>query len=198
MKTTQYLSRRRRVILDLCGGTGSWSQPYADAGYDVRVITLPEYDVLEYEPPGRVHGVLAAPPCDHFSVSGAQYWPAKDRDGRTEQALAVVDACLRIIRKTSPAWWALENPVGRLRRLRKEELGEPSLVFDPCDYGDPWTKKTLLWGTFDHPRRRRVEPIRYCKQGSWLQQLGGKSEKTKRLRSMTPPGFAKAFFKANP
>ncbi len=30
------------IILDLCGGTGSWSKPYKDAGYDVRVITLPE------------------------------------------------------------------------------------------------------------------------------------------------------------
>lgn len=30
-----------KIILDLCGGTGSWSKPYRDAGYDVRVITLP-------------------------------------------------------------------------------------------------------------------------------------------------------------
>lgn len=25
-----------KIILDLCGGTGSWSKPYRDAGYDVR------------------------------------------------------------------------------------------------------------------------------------------------------------------
>jgi hypothetical protein len=41
-----------KIILDLCGGTGSWSKPYRDAGYDVRLITLPEYDVFAYEPPG--------------------------------------------------------------------------------------------------------------------------------------------------
>ena len=35
----------KKIILDLCGGTGAWSKPYADAGYDVRVITLPEWDV---------------------------------------------------------------------------------------------------------------------------------------------------------
>ena len=34
-----------KIILDLCGGTGAWSKPYANAGYDVRVITLPDYDV---------------------------------------------------------------------------------------------------------------------------------------------------------
>jgi hypothetical protein len=28
-------------------------------------------------------------------------------------------------------------------------------------------------------------------------QLGGKSERTKKLRSVTPQGFAKAFFEAN-
>ena len=36
----------RKIILDLCGGTGSWSAPYKENGYDVRVITLPEYDLL--------------------------------------------------------------------------------------------------------------------------------------------------------
>lgn len=25
-----------KIILDLCGGTGSWSRPYKEAGYDVE------------------------------------------------------------------------------------------------------------------------------------------------------------------
>ena len=50
---------------------------------------------------------------------------------------------------------------------------------------------------FTVPLMDPVEPIRSCPQGSWVQQLGGKSEKTKMLRSTTPPGFAKAFFEAN-
>jgi hypothetical protein len=25
-------------ILDLCGGTGAWSQPYREAGYDVEIV----------------------------------------------------------------------------------------------------------------------------------------------------------------
>ena len=29
-----------KIILDLCGGTGAWSEPYKEAGYDVKVITL--------------------------------------------------------------------------------------------------------------------------------------------------------------
>ena len=57
-----------KIILDLCGGTGSWSRYYKAAGYDVRVITLPEYDVLTYVPPDNVYGILAAPPCTEFSI----------------------------------------------------------------------------------------------------------------------------------
>lgn len=51
-----------KIILDLCGGTGSWSKPYVEAGYDVRVITLPKDDVLTYTPPEHVYGIFAAPP----------------------------------------------------------------------------------------------------------------------------------------
>lgn len=192
------------VILDLCGGTGAWSKPYQTLdGYTVEVVTLPAEDVRHYAARrgwlrhDSVHGVLAAPPCDHFSVSGAQYWRAKDEDGRTDDALSIVDACLYIIRETRPNWWAMENPVGRLRTLRRAALGEPRLIFNPCDYGDAYTKKTLLWGKFELPALNRVTPIRACAQGSWIQRLGGKSAKTKELRAVTPPGFARAFCSAN-
>lgn len=60
-----------------------------------------------------------------------------------------------------------------------------------------YTKRTCLWGKFKIPEKKRIEPIRVCKQGSWLQKLGGKSEKTKAARSVTPGGFAKAFYEAN-
>ncbi len=63
-----------KIILDLCGGSGSWSRPYKQAGYDVRLITLPLYDVLLYEPPSNVHGILAAPP-----VLSSQYSTARQR-----------------------------------------------------------------------------------------------------------------------
>lgn len=39
----------RNVVLDLCGGTGSWSRPYREAGYQVDLITLPAYDVTRVE-----------------------------------------------------------------------------------------------------------------------------------------------------
>lgn len=195
------MDNSKKIILDLCGGTGSWSAPYKEAGYNVRVITLPEYNVLKYNPPLKVHGILAAPPCDHFTVSGAQYWKQKDQDGRTDEALDILKACLRIIRNTKCKFWALENPVGRIPRL-VPELGKPPIIFDPCDYGDPYTKRTCLWGRFNKPKETPVKP-KYVTAANgdryspihW--STGGKTAKTKMLRSITPPGFAKAFFEAN-
>lgn len=177
----------QRIVLDLCGGTGSWSKPYVDAGYDVRLVDLPLDVRLMQLPVEPVHGILAAPPCTVFAASGAR-WPRTDDDMRG--GLSVVDACLRLILVARPVWWALENPVGKLVRY----LGKPTMYFDPCDYGDPWTKKTCLWGNFTTPVQTPVIANEFW---GW-RKLGGKSERTKRLRSMTPPGFARAFFEANP
>lgn len=191
--TTPLPEEKKKIILDLCGGTGAWSRPYKEAGYDVRLVTIPEHDVRKYEPPDNVYGILAAPPCTDFSVSGAQYWKVKDKDGRTIDSMGIVMACLMIIAKAQPKFWVMENPVGRLVHW----IGKPKLTFNPCDYGDPYTKKTYLWGIFNELKQIPVKPIRVSSQGSWVQRLGGKSAKTKELRSITPVGFANAFFKAN-
>ena len=188
-----------KVILSLFDYSGNWLSFYKLAGYDVysvdikngiSVLDLTEDTIKEL---GSIQGVLAAPPCTDFSGSGAQYWGIKDEDGRTAASLALVDKTLEIIEWAKPNWWVLENPVGRLSKLRPA-LGKP-WYFQPHWYGDPYTKKTGLWGNFckDLPRND-VEPD----PNSWIMKLGGKSERTKELRSMTPLGFAKAFYEANP
>lgn len=81
------------IILDLCGGTGAWSKPYKEAGYDVHVITHPKYDVREYTPPDEVYGILVAPPCTMFSH--ARTIAKEPRD--IPDAMEIVSHCLRII-----------------------------------------------------------------------------------------------------
>jgi len=105
------------------------------------------------------------------------------------EGLSVVDACLRIILMAKPKFWALENPVGRLNRW----LGKPKMYFNPCDFGDPYTKKTCLWGEFNIPEKTPVEPT----EGSKMHLLPPSGDRNM-LRSITPKGFAKAFFRANP
>ena len=41
------VSNMKKIILDLCGGTGAWSAPYAEAGYGVCNITLPAFDLRD-------------------------------------------------------------------------------------------------------------------------------------------------------
>lgn len=45
------MENSEKIILDLCGGSGSWSRPYQEAGYDVKLITLPDHDVCTWHVP---------------------------------------------------------------------------------------------------------------------------------------------------
>lgn len=184
------------LILDLCGGTGSWSAPYRAGGYRVIVVTPPEFDVRTFSIDEPVHGILAAPPCTEFASSGARWWASKPPHLLTD-AIEIVRACLALVEKHQPAWWVLENPSGRIRTC-VPELRAPSLRFDPCDFGDPYTKRTYLWGRFNHPVRNRIEPTENKFPGSSPIHRMPPGPDRQRLRSMTPPGFSKAFFEANP
>ncbi len=199
------MENKDKIILDLCGGTGSWSRPYKEAGYDVRLITLPEYDVRTYQPPENVYGILAAPPCTEFSIAKG----SRPRD--FAGGMEIVEACLRIIwrcRMTgSLKFWAMENPVGFLRQF----LGVPAYQFEQWQFGDPGVKPTDIWGYFRAPRKTAREmpdgiTKRYSsgkvntlacaalKPPEWVDA----SKLTRAdLRAITPPGFAQAFFRAN-
>ena len=199
------MENRDKIILDLCGGTGAWSKPYKDAGYDVRLITLPEYDVRTYEPPKNVYGILAAPPCTDFSR--AKSTKLRDFQGGME----IVKACLEIIWRTQIeqkgklTFWVVENPMGLLRRF----LGRPETKIQPWWYGDFHSKDTDLWGWFNEPvrvvhdRPIFVERAYHNKNSKYYSNPKKPKEyahmKLSRgdIRSITPPGFAKAFFKAN-
>ena len=138
----------KKIILDLCGGTGSWSRFYKQNDeYDVRVITLPEYDVRTYEPQGKIYGILAAPPCTEFSVLNCK---AEARVRNEDTGMEIVNACLRIIKKCNPKFWAMENPRGYLRKY----LGNPQMTFQPWEFGDPWTKATDIWGEYNIPSKQ--------------------------------------------
>lgn len=197
------MSNENKIILDLCGGTGAWSKPYKDAGYDVRLITLPEHDVKNYQPPKNVYGILAAPPCTEFSRAKTTV-PRKFRDG-----MEIIDACLRIIWEAQfdqkLSFWALENPMGLLRRF----LGRPATTIQPWWYGDFHTKETDLWGWFEVPRRIvKHRPLLVERMGHNKNPKHFSSPKKPKeyahlklskgdIRAITPPAFAKAFFKAN-
>lgn len=213
-----------KIILDLCGGTGSWSRPYREAGYDVRVVTVPDNDVRTYKLPDEtVYGILAAPPCTMFSDARTSAKLPRDLRGGME----VVQACLNLVyeaqyrtisdqQKYPPLkFWALENPwYGRLKWF----LGKPSFIFDPWEFGDAYKKKTAIWGYYNFPVKtvseitavltpEQIEKHKtnsqvlpkfdYMKSKDIHPEAFGKYDRQAR-RSITPQGFANAFMEANP
>lgn len=113
--------------------------------------------------------------------------------------------------------WALENPMSQLSTLWRK--GDH--VFHPCDFGgylpdddtnpqypsnipgrDRYKKTTWIWsgGGFAFPKKRPVD-CAMLKGSEFVMGrndgLGGKSTKTKNIRSATPRGFALAVFEAN-
>jgi hypothetical protein len=194
----------RPILLSLFDYSGCWSEPYRRAGYRVlQVERKLGFDIFSWDyfeiRQALVGGILAAPPCTDFANSGAQHWKKKDKNGSTKESVKLVKKVLEIVKHFQPKFWVIENPVGRLNELVPELKKYGPWYWQPFWFGDRWTKKTGLWGIFNKPKvQSKTLPLRYSKQGSWTQLLGGKSETTKELRSITPPNFARAFFEANP
>jgi hypothetical protein len=211
------MENKNKIILDLCGGTGAWSKKYKEAGYIVINVTLPFYDVLKtvikcdyiiFQGGNKgiltvsiydVYGILAAPVCTMFSFARTRAKTPRD----FAKGMELVIACLNIIwkcrYKNKLTFWCLENPMGYLRQF----LGKPVFTFDPCDFGDPYTKKTDLWGYFNIPKKNPVklseEDIAKSKMNNRklpsISEITGSKQADK--RAITPQGFAKAFYKVN-
>lgn len=200
----------KKLILHLCADIGSDSQPYRDNGYEVICVGQ-EIGVENYTPPSGVYGIIANPPCTMFSIARTKAKIPRD----LREGMRLVKECLRIIwecqarienehQRYSPLkFWALENPAsGYLRWF----LGKPTFEYCQSDYGQPFKKRTALWGQFNEPRRPFFDgPIE-----DGITSLGSTySAKTRELRSQSADGdggwkakcpekFAQAFFESNP
>lgn len=139
---------RPRLLLSLFDHSGSWAYPFECAGWNVVQADLKHGDDIGQWSAATllddvlqrfdtVDGLIAAPPCTDFAVSGAQYWPDKDADGRTEASVHLVRQVLRCVDYLRPDFWAVENPVGRIGRL-VPALGPARLSFDPWEFAG-WT-----------------------------------------------------------
>ncbi len=203
----------KNLIISLYDHSTEWPAPFIKAGYPVmpwdgRI----EGDILEgfttlciqideaIEAGYQVHGILAAPPCTEFTVSGARWWEEKAKQplpegecwGKLDYAIAYAHLVLHLVDLYRPKFWALENPAGRIEQQIPELKPFRRYSFHPCDFGDPYTKRTILWGDFNADLQKNpVEPTKK----NYIRDLGSHSRAHK--GSITPAGFARAFFEAN-
>jgi hypothetical protein len=156
-------------LLSLFDTTGRWPEPFTENGWDVQNIDIQNWISIDIntittaeealEVFGDIDGILAAPPCTDYSVSGAQYWKKKDEDGRTEMSNELVRQVLRLVDLYYPTdpeydgtfFFAIENPVGRIGRLFPE-IGRPQIYFNPCEFAG--------WLDLPSKTRERLNGIR--------------------------------------
>jgi len=224
-----------RVIISLFDTTGTWANPYALAGYDVRTLDIKDgVDITDFSTEfmdemfnnfegKEIYGVLAACPCTTFSNSSTKW--RKDRHENTDPvesrhwiekiwgieaaeavdengdplyasahdyAIALVHKTMQTLEYLRPKFWALENPEGRI----ETSAGLPGpwrTGFQPNNFGDPYTKRTLLWGEFNEDLpTAHVDPV----EGSKMHKMSPSKDRAA-ARSETPEGFSYAFFMAN-
>lgn len=130
-------------VLIACEFSGTVRDAFIAAGHDAVSCDLlptekpgPHYqgDVLDIIGDGW-DMMIAHPPCTHLAVSGARWFPHKQKEqaAALEFVRALLDAPIKHI--------ALENPVSIISsRIRK-----PDQVIQPWQFGHGETKATCLW-----------------------------------------------------
>ena len=201
-------------------GQGTSHVDHYDSGGSIHYIHMDLWNLDNIEHLGRafkndnvVFG-MAFPVCTDLAVSGAAHFKAKAERDPEFQIKASNHArwCASLFEGLGVPYF-IENPVSRLSTLWRK----PNYSFHPYEYGeyipdneaehprwpeyiapkDGYTKKTCLWtgGGFRMPHR-----LPTCKPTGYSTQhlkLGGKSQRTKDIRSATPRGFARAVYEFN-
>ena len=157
---------------------------------------------------------MAFPVCTDMAVSGAAWFKHKaERDPEFQtKAVKYAKWCADLFEDLGVPYF-IENPVSVLATKWRK----PDHNFHPYEYGgyisddqaqhprwpeyiaarDAYPKKTCLWtgNGFNMPECKPVAvPEGYSTQHK---KLGGKSQRTKDIRSATPRGFAAAVYEAN-
>lgn len=195
--------------VDRFDGGGSIRYWKADLWNSDNITALQE----QFKDKNVVFG-MAFPVCTDMAVSGAAHFKRKAEANPSFQDEAVSYAvwCARLFNSLDVPYF-IENPVSVLATKWRK----PDYSFHPYEYGgyipddqaqhpvwpdyiapkDAYPKKTCLWtgNGFTMPWTDPVEP----EQGHSRQhlKLGGKSMKTKNIRSATPRGFAQAVYEFN-
>lgn len=168
--------------------------------------------------------IFAFPVCTDLAYSGSKHWAGKAATNPNFQTSAAMPFFkIEELANALKSPYMIENPQSRARKLFRE----PDFSFDPYMYGgylsvnephpeypdviplqDRYEKNTCIWhgNGFVEPTKNSIDPVyalykrgdgRTLKVSPIVAKTGGKSLKTKNIRSATPRGFARAVFYAN-
>lgn len=141
--------------------------------------------------------IIGFPPCTNLAVSGARWFPEKQRDLRQQKSCVffmyiALAWCKRV---------AVENPIGIMSTVYRK----PDQIIQPWQYGHQESKKTCLW-LRGLPKLQPTDILEVPENGIWKNQtkdgqnklmLDGKwlswnDPRTAKYRSKTYEGIARA------
>lgn len=192
-----------KIMISCFDASTNMAKPWAENGYTCYCVDLIHppgntrdgniirvgSDVLDWLPPnGDIVFASFFPPCTDVAVSGARWFKDKGL-GALINALTLFDRSVKLAEWTN-APYLIENPVSTISTYWRK----PDYKFNPCDFGDPYTKETWLWtnNAFIMPEDDFVLPIENSKMHKISPSKWRASE-----RSETPLGFAYAVYEAN-
>jgi len=210
---------RNRILISLFDRTGNWSRPYSENGWTVINIDIQNgIDILTWNYKNWYQNqindnsvmpeviVLSAQPCDVFALCGNKHKEKRKASGEFDLGMKLVEKTKEIIDFFDDLrvlkCFAIENPMSDIH-THNAWMGKPKQKFNPCDFAgyDPvpensqYNKKTWLWGNFNTMETKYLEP-KFKESPIW-KNFGGRSLATKNARSITPLGFAYAFYESN-
>lgn len=206
-------------ILLLYEHSGYAAEPFTKIGFNTAIVDIQnsaanpratytlDWNILEHEEELKEYAkdallVIGFPPCTDLAVSGAAHFYNKARKNPNfqQEAIHMFQSPARIAGNTM---YMIENPTSMAATLWRPW----NFSFHPYEYGgylpeddvhpefpeyiqprDAYPKKTCLWTSddFTMPPQKWVEWDVLSKQHL---KLGGKSMKTKNIRSASPRGF---------
>lgn len=124
--------------------------PFEGMDHVGDILTLDPADV-----PWTPDFIWASPPCTFFSVASIGWHWTPDHQPKTEQArlgVRIVEATWRFIdywvARNPGLLWAIENPMGKLRKLPVMQRAPYRTSVTYCAYGDSRRKPTDIWTNF--------------------------------------------------
>jgi site-specific DNA-cytosine methylase len=100
---------RDKIILHLCADIGSDTTFYQQNDYDVRLVGR-NIGIENYHPPNNVYGIIANPPCTHFSIARTVGKIPRD----LQEGMKLVKECLRVI-------WECQYKILGLLKIRRQD-----------------------------------------------------------------------------
>ena len=160
--------------------------------------TFQTLDTHTHTQVGQWDMIIAFPPCTDLAVSGARWFPEKQKDFRQQKSVVffmhfVLAHCDKI---------AVENPIGIMSSIYKK----PTQIIQPYEFGNPVRKSTCLWlkglrpllpteivepNIINDGKSTYSGPAYYAKDENG-KILRWKDPRTAKARSKTYPGIAKA------